>query len=671
VEYVRKARAPRTAPVKIENLELGDLDGDPFDTPSGIWTAAEADRVIGAQLQAVRNAPAGTINDTLGGAARVLGRYVAGGYLAESEAARMLLDALEAGGVHSDAWNAANGRGWTAATVISAGMANGAREPWQVVHEPAEPVRAVGQVPMGASAVPALEVRGAAEMAYWLQSYLGAGTLSGFFRRDGQVVHTPRINDLGYVPPPSDADSNGPVQIQRVSPGQLAAKIQYSHRCYKITKDKKTGEEHQSDALFPLQAAQRAVDAPEAMGMLRPLAGITLTPMVRADGTILGVPGYDQATGYLFLPDPGVAVPPVPLEPSADEAARAVGLLDEMTEGFPWESADDKANYYGLLLTPLLRLLAPPSYKLFGIGAHQPASGKTLLADLVRAIHGGVMRSEMPEDDAEMRKQTTAILSTTSAPVVHIDNVTGVLKSPCLAGLLTAGGQVTDRELGTGRMVTSANDRVWVVTGNNLSLGGDLVRRAVIIQIDPDMINPESRTDFKIKDLPGWVAEHRSEILYALLVMVRRWVALGAVPAVRSQSDGFARWESVVAGILAACGVPGAFDAQSGQRAASGGDDDGLARVLGHLWEKFGDRPWTVAEALSTPEGTWADADRDWLPAPVVDKLARSEAGGRISLGWWLRNRNGRWVTGPDERPYVVRKAGTLHRSDTYKIERR
>jgi hypothetical protein len=241
--------------------------------------------------------------------------------------------------------------------------------------------------------------------------------------------------------------------------------------------------------------------------------------------------------------------------------------------------------------------------------------------------------------------------------VVHIDNVTGVLRSPTLAGLLTSSGELQDRELGKTSNVTFTNDRVWVFTGNNPSLGGDMVRRTITIMIDPNMANPERR-EFAIKDLPAWVTKNRNRIIHALMVMIRHWVASGSRPAIRKQSDSFAQWEAALAGILESAGVGGAFDQESGVRAAKGGDDDGLSMMLEHIVGVFGDRPWTVRELLSVePEEFRADA-RDWLPTPILDKLQRSEVGGAKSLGRWLMNRAGRWVTTEEARSLVIREAG-------------
>jgi hypothetical protein len=666
VTNARAARRPTVKRTRGDRESTVDED-DPFDCAGASWTEESAQRVINTQLVAVAAAKDGTINSTLGGAARMMGRFV-GVLFTEDEAAALLLEALAQGGVHSDTWNIQNGKQWTAATVIQAGLAKGQEEPWDVVF-PADEVEAASAVPRDEPGVtapaqakpgqvsPDLCIGSAAEMTYWLQGSLGSGSLSGFFARGGQVVHTPRVDEMGYVAPPGEQDENGPAQIQAVSPGQLAAKVQYAHRCYKIVKNKETKEDYEVPALFPLEAAKRATDAPEAMVMLRALRGVTHTPMVRPDGSILAEPGYDTRSGYLFLPGPGVRVPAVAEVPSQEDVAGAVALLDEMVAGFPWETKEDKANYYGLLLTPLLRMLAPPSYKGFFIGAHQPGSGKTLLADVTRILHGGILRSEMPTDEAEVRKMTTSMLATTSAPVVHIDNVTGVLRSAQLAGLLTSDGEIQERELGKSTNLTFTNDRVWVFTGNNPSLGGDMVRRTITIMIDPNMANPESR-EFAIKDLPAWVRAHRNELLHALMVMIRHWVASGSVPAVRRQSDSFATWEATVAGILQACGVVGEFDQESGKRAAAGGDDDGLAGLLAHIHEGHGSKPWTVADLLTAePDEFRADA-REWLPTPILEKLQRSEAGGRKSLGRWLMNRMGRWVTTDEGVSLVIREAG-------------
>lgn len=689
-------------------------DDDPFDGGVSPWTPESARRVIEGQCRAVLEAREGTVNSTLGGAARMLGRFVGGGWLDRREAEELLLAAITGNPVHSDAWNRRNGKDWTAASVIAAGMAKGEVEPMEVVTSVAERQmnRAsealareagvswrpeAGEVSLGVDGsaalkspmdgdapdpptdsmtYPRLRIQGAATMAYWLQQEIGQGRLGGFFARRGELVHTPRVAEAGYVPPADDRDDNGPAEIRAVSPDVLAAKLQFLYACFKEedVKDeagKKTGEKRDVPAMFPTAAAKAVVNAPEALSALRTLRGVTHTPMVRADGSVLTAAGYDGQSGYLYLPPPGLKVPPVPEDPSEVDRSIARQQLLMMVADFPFATEDDRANYLGLILTPLLRELAPPSYKMFGIGAHQPGSGKSLLAEIAGKIHGWVFRSDVPEDEPEWRKATSSILATTSAPLVVLDNVNGVLRSSVLAGLLTASGDIEDRELGKSSNLRFRNDRVWVVTGNNLSLGGDLVRRTITVLIDPNMANPETRTSFAIPDLPRWVDEHRGDILWSLLVLIRAWVAAGRPEQARRQSDSYAAWEKAVGGILEHAGVTG-FDQESGKRAAAGGDDDGLATLLDHLHERFGTQSWSVAEALAPaaePGTGFVIENRDWLPGSVLDKLSRSEAAGRKTFGWWLRNRMGRWVTTEDGRALVLREAGKERHVARWSVE--
>lgn len=490
---------------------------------------------------------------------------------------------------------------------------------------------------------PDVEVTNTAVAADWLREHLGAGPLAGMFNRAGAVVHTPREGEDGYLPLTSDADAStdGPAQVRPVTAGAIASRIQYTYRVYRMAGD----PPEVKPAMFPRAAAQVAVDVPDMLPNLRPLRGVTHTPVLRRDGTVLTAPGYDPATRLLHLPEPGLTVPEVPEQPAEADVRAAVALLDEMTAGFKFCTVHDRANFYGLLLTPLLREMVPPPYKLGAIGAPQPGSGKTLLATVARIVHGGVFRAEMPEDDAELRKQVTAILDVTTGPVVHFDNVSGILRSSTLAGLLTS-AQWDDRKLGATEMISRPNDRLWVITGNNLSLGGDLVRRTVWVTIDPGVPNPHLRTGFAIPDLEDWARRHRGELIRALLTLARAWVVAGR-PTVPRAGDGFARWTEAVDGILTHAGVPGTFAHIESARQDVGADDDDWADFLAAARASFGDRPWTVKELLERVNRAFDPSiPLDTLPGELAERASRAGNPGAVakSLGMWLRNRDGRWA---------------------------
>lgn len=507
---------------------------------------------------------------------------------------------------------------------------------------------------------PTLRLGNAAECAEWLRLNLGTGLLSGMFQRSGAIVFTPRQGEDGYREPQTEGDEDGPAQMRIVDASRIASTVQWTYTCMRTLA---TGEPRAT--MFPKIAAQVAADCPDMIPNLRVLKGATHTPIVRADGSILTTPGYDAATRLLYLPPAGLGMTEVPGVPTPEQLKEAVGLLTFMMSGFPFVHEDHRANYFGYLLTPLLRELLPPPYKAFGFNARQPGSGKTLLSTLARIIHGGVFRGSTPEDEAEMRKQVTSILDQTTGPVVVFDNVTGVLKSATLAALLTS-SSYSDRRLGVTEEVTRTNDRVWSFTGNNCQIGGDLPRRTILVDIDPGVPHPEDRTGFAIEDIETWATEHRGELLHALLVLVRAWVVRG-MPYTKAGSDSFSRWVGAVRAILANAGISGVFDSR-GTRTEVADEDDEWADFLEAVERVYGNNEWTVKDLLKEFDGMNPALAIDCLPSVLAEKANKSFTGVRVvskSLGQWLRNREGRWA-----REVTVRAVRVSHNTQVWRVDR-
>ncbi len=491
-----------------------------------------------------------------------------------------------------------------------------------------------------------LNVGNAASLTEWLRHEIGTNALAGMFRRGDEIVFTPREGEEGYVQADSADDNNhdGPAQVRPVDASRLASRCQYTYRCCKRVKDKDDGTWKIVPAMFPIAAAKPPVDVPDMLPNLRVLRGVVHAPVLRPDGSLLEKPGYDKATGLLYLPDPSVNIPLVPENPTTEDVVKAVKLLDYMLAGFVFASESDKANFLGMLMTPILRSLLPPPYKLGCIGAPMPGSGKSLLAALLRIVHGGVFRSEIPTEEAELRKQVTTILDVTTGPVVQFDNVTGILRSSTLAGLLTT-STWDDRVLGSSRMIRAVNDRFWVITGNNVTLGGDLIRRALWTTIDPGVPDPHLRTGFAITDLEGWTRTHRGEVIHAILVIARSWVAAGS-PMELDRSDSYAKWVGSIRGLLKHAGIPGVFDASDTARQKVGADDCDWEAFLAKVYELHGDQSWLVGELVGqvgANEGGFKPISSDLLPGDLADKFDRGHSITR-SLGRWLANREGRYA---------------------------
>ena len=152
-------------------------------------------------------------------------------------------------------------------------------------------------------------------------------------------------------------------------------------------------------------------------------------------------------------------------------------------------------------------------------------TGATLLAELLIQIATGRAAGTMTEgkDEEEWRRRITAALKDHPAAVL-IDNATLRLKSAHLAAAITS-PLWTDRLIGSSEMLRLPVRCAWVATGNNPSVSDEIRRRAIRIRMDAKCVEPSQRTGFRHKDLPGWVKQNRSKLVWAVLTIVRAWLA--------------------------------------------------------------------------------------------------------------------------------------------------
>jgi hypothetical protein len=503
---------------------------------------------------------------------------------------------------------------------------------------------------------PRLNVANAAIVGAEIRRTLGRGELAGLFRRGGAIVHTPRVDEDGYVPPDNELDEDGPAQVQMFDRDQLKALVEIRYDCGVVVVDRETGDKSWMPKLVPDTAAKSAheggklgLDSPS----LRVLRGVTHTPVVRPDGSVLYEPGYDSSTGLLYLPDIGLEVPPVPDRPTREQIREAKALFLTLTDEFPFVTPDHRAAWIAFTFTPLLRPLIKPPYPLELITAPQRGSGKGFLAKIQRGLHGGVFRSSFPKDADEQRKAIRAILLTTTAPYVQWDNIRGVFRSSVMEGLLTS-AEWDDRNLGVLKNLDLRNDRVWIVTANNATLGGDLSRRSLTVKIDAKSPAPHRRTGFKIHP-PTYVAEHRGELLAAMLTLARGWVLDGR-QAKEITSDDYMLWLSNLGGFLDWMEFPGHLDGAADVTPSE--DDAEWGEWLAAHHDAFGDEPATVAQIVeqlrkgSMTSRPGEGIDPTHLPGELADRWAKTsatkvdESAFGKKLGWWYRNRVDQYADG-------------------------
>jgi hypothetical protein len=396
------------------------------------------------------------------------------------------------------------------------------------------------------------------------------------------------------------------------------------------------------------------------------LEAIVEAPIMRPDGTILDVPGYDPQTRLYYRPAAGLDVPRIPAVPTKADIRAAITLLDEAVGEFPYEDGSSAANTLGLMLTPVVRQAIDGPVPMALIDKPQAGTGGSLLAEAVAVIASG-RTAEMlgsPRDDEEWGKRITAKLAA-GATMMCVDNVEGPLYAPSLARALTA-RTWTDRVLGRSEVVTVPQHATWIATGNNIQLRGDLPRRCYWIRLDAREARPWQRQGFKHPDLLDWVSKNRGRLIHALLTVARAWFAGGKPKATDLPRLGsFEAWTETVGGMVKVAGIPGFL---GNLAALYDKADEGNAEWEGFLlawWEEVEGQPVTVAELVKLIKEK--DKLRSALPPDLAEALDKSEGSVSRKLGNALAKRAG---TRYGEDALHVVRAGEFRRAVRWQLQK-
>ena len=339
--------------------------------------------------------------------------------------------------------------------------------------------------------------------------------------------------------------------------------------------------------LLPVPPPLDIVDDITALQLyrFRKLSGIVEAPVVRTDGTILTEPGYDVASGLLYVPDVSLTIPPIPDMPTELDilAARSL-IVDNLLYDFQFATDADLANAVALLLTPFVRDPIDGPTPLMVLEAPSPGAGKGILADVLTIPAFGEMIGNLGEcgDDPEWRKQITSALLT-STRIIRIDNVVQRLDSASLARALTT-STWEDRILGSSAIVQLPVRCVWMATGNNVLASTEITRRTVRIRLDPTIERPWKRTGFKYPNLVSWAREHRGALLAAALTLIRAWYAGGKQTAKHQTIGSYEAWADTLAGILATAKISGFLENME--------DHDEDTDMELNLWHAFVELWW-------------------------------------------------------------------------------
>jgi hypothetical protein len=267
------------------------------------------------------------------------------------------------------------------------------------------------------------------------------------------------------------------------------------------------------------------------------LARIVNTPFLRTNGSICEQPGYDAESHLLFKPD-GETYPPIPQQPSKDNALAALAKLSKLIETFPFVAAADRSVALSAILTALDRpaMLTAP---LHAFTAPAAGTGKSLLVDVAAMLATGrrmpVISPGQTEEELEKRLGAALLAGDVA---ISLDNCTHELGSTFLCQVLTQ-EKLNIRMLGHSKNVETPVNATIFATGNNLIIVGDLTRRTLMCALDARCEYPERRR-FNV-DAVELARAERAELVTAALTVLRAWhVADEAIE--RPPFGGFEEW---------------------------------------------------------------------------------------------------------------------------------
>jgi hypothetical protein len=394
--------------------------------------------------------------------------------------------------------------------------------------------------------MPEIDLGSEQESIVELTRAINSGLLPNVYVRDGRLMH---------LEPRSGVDGSQ-VTVSPVSPDKLNFLLAHHVRTFRYAKTNGRGDVARKAASAGAATLRAVVTSNFWPGVPR-LAGVITTPTLRPDGSLIQDPGYDKATGLYF--QPAIRVARVP-DKITDEQVRTSReyVFGKVFGEFCWATPGDFANYLAVLTSPMLRPYIKTTTPFVMVTASTPGSGKTNLTDAAGLLYGQTSQV-LPGRGEELQKKITSILAGNTSPLVVFDNLKEgtCISSEILATLITKDCW-DDRLLGASVNIEARNDRLWLASGNGLTVGGDMASRTVMVRLDPRMPRPELR-QFEMGQFSDWIREegNREELLFHLLILVQSWLQAGANKSTVHTMRNFTRWAQIMGGFVTFHGLTG------------------------------------------------------------------------------------------------------------------
>lgn len=336
--------------------------------------------------------------------------------------------------------------------------------------------------------------------------------------------------------------------------------------------------------------------------LITPVKGMVDHPIIDTDLVMVQQRGYvGQAQLMLDFDASDFTVTDRLL--TLDELRHHMTLINAPFVGFDLVSSADKSMLYAAIFSAVVRQVLPicPA---FAMDAPMQGSGKTLLAETIGMLATGKKITAMPPigqtTDNEIRKRLLPVLMKGEKACLF-DNLVGEFDSAAFATAITA-EYFEDRELGYSRTVKVLTKTLFLLTGNNLNITGDMTRRVLRMRLTPvsDQLT-KRKYDF---DPLEKVSEMRPQIISSVLSLINHWKHMGC-PRAEGTMTSFTDWDTLVrqplahiGGQLTELGLMDVLDVANAQQADSS-DKEAIVALFVALAKCYGnDNPFKAGDAF-------------------------------------------------------------------------
>lgn len=421
----------------------------------------------------------------------------------------------------------------------------------------------------------------------------------------------------------------------------------------------------EADIDCPLGIA-KAVFSAKNWPKAKRLVGIVDHPLMRPDGTILDVPGYDMATGYFY--QPSFDVPEVPKSPTHEQAKESLERLSDLFCDFHYQNPAQRIVGIAAILTLVGRSAIEGPVPAFFFDAPDKASGKTLHLETISRITTG-KDSVAAEFCADVKEQSKRFVgwAREGALGIFADNLkTGShFGSEVIDRHLTA-TRVDGRSLGKTGQIKYDWRAVIVVSGNNVQVRDETARRTIIARLYP---LPAEKKDFK-HDLRREAVDNRGRFIADALTVLRYHATQNRPKGERRDFASFERWQSVVADAIVSAGGndPVEFCADNDPNQCKADPDIAALIMLVRNWHTLTrpeiDRGEPGVSARTLAQRIWPQSDVAGTDAEDLDmsaeNMTRSESikelGDALLDPTFLFDPRNGWTKGPSKLGVWFRK---------------